>query len=218
MFVKPLKKIGVLISGSGTNFQSLIDTVHQKDGEIVVVISNNCDAYGLERGKCAQIPAVAVNPQEYPSNEAFDRKIIGLLKEYGVELVVLAGYMKIITSDFVKAYPNAIINIHPALIPSFCGVGFYGMRVHQAVINYGVKVTGATVHFVNEVADGGPIIAQEIVLVDDEDTPETIQKKVLKVEHELLPRAVRAFCLDQLDVVGRIVKKRKNNDEGVLLQ
>lgn len=210
MSVKRLKKIGVLVSGSGTNFQSLIESIHEKYGEIVVVISNNRNAFGLKRGEAAGIPAVALNPKGYPSNAAFDAKMIEILTGYGVDLVVLAGYMKIITPDFVKAYPNAIINIHPALIPSFCGEGFYGMRVHQAVMAYGVKVTGATVHFVNEVADGGPIIAQETVMVDDDDTPESIQQKVLKIEHQLLPMAVKAFCLDELAVEGRIVKRRKN--------
>jgi len=209
MSVKALKKIGVLVSGGGTNFQSLIDTIHQKDGEIAVVISNNRHAFGLERGKAAGIPAVAINPKGYPTNEAFDQKIIEILRGYDVELVVLAGYMKIITPEFVQAYPNAIINIHPALIPSFCGEGFYGMRVHQAVIDYGVKVTGVTVHFVNEVADGGPVILQETVAVADDDTPESIQQKVLKIEHELLPKAVKAFCHDQLTVEGRVVKNRK---------
>ncbi|MBC3888531.1 phosphoribosylglycinamide formyltransferase [Acetobacterium paludosum] len=208
MAVKPLKKIGVLVSGGGTNFQSLIDSIHQKHGEIVVVISNNRQAFGLKRGEAAGIPAVALNPKGYLSNEDFDKKIVEILKGYEVELVVLAGYMKIVTPDFVKAYPNDIINIHPALIPSFCGEGFYGMHVHQAVIDYGVKVTGATVHFVNEIADGGPIIAQETVKVADDDTPESIQKKVLKIEHTLLPAAVKAFCLDELVVEGRTVKKR----------
>lgn len=209
MSVKALKKIGVLVSGGGTNFQSLIDTIHQQDGEIVVVISNNRQAFGLERGRTAGIPAVAINPKGYPSNEAYDEKLVEILKGYEVDLVVLAGYMKIITSAFVEAYPNAIINIHPALIPAFCGSGFYGLHVHQAVIDYGVKVTGATVHFVNEVADGGPVIFQETVAVADDDTPESIQQKVLKIEHELLPKAVKAFCRDQLSVVGRLVKNRK---------
>jgi len=215
MSVKALKKIGVLVSGGGTNFQSLIDTIHHKYGVIAVVISNNRQAFGLERGEAAGIPAVAINPKGYPSNEAFDEKIVEILSGYNVDLVVLAGYMKIITPVFVKAYPNAIINIHPALIPSFCGAGFYGMHVHQAVIDYGVKVTGATVHFVNEVPDGGPVIFQETVMVADDDTPESIQQKVLKIEHELLPKAVKAFCLDQLTVDGRTVKylKSQSNHE-----
>ncbi|HEY5537404.1 MAG TPA: phosphoribosylglycinamide formyltransferase [Acetobacterium sp.] len=203
-----LKKIGVLVSGSGSNFQELIDHIHDVYGEIVIVLSNKADAYGLIRGKNAGIDAVFLDPKEYPENETYNEKIIERLKDHGVELVVLAGYMRIMNQNFIKTYPNAIVNIHPALIPSFCGKGFYGMRVHQAVIDYGVKVTGATVHFVNEVADGGPIIAQETVKVADDDTPESIQKKVLEIEHRLLPGAVKAICLDELEVHGRIVRKR----------
>lgn len=203
-----LKKIGVLVSGSGSNLQELIDHIHDVYGELVVVLSNKADAYGLKRGKNAGIDAVFLDPKEYPENETYNEKIIERLKDHGVELVVLAGYMRIMTPNFIKAFPNAIVNIHPALIPSFCGKGFYGMRVHQAVIDYGVKVTGATVHFVNEVADGGPIIAQETVKVADDDTPESIQKKVLEIEHQLLPGAVKAICLDELEVHGRIVRKR----------
>lgn len=203
-----LKKIGVLVSGSGSNFQQLIDQVHGVYGEIVIVLANKSDAFGLTRGETAGIDAVFLDPKEYPGDEEYNKKIIGIFKEKEVELVVLAGYMKIITPNFIKAYPNAIVNIHPALIPSFCGEGFYGMHVHQAVIDYGVKVTGATVHFVNEVADGGPIIAQETVKVEDDDTPESIQKKVLVIEHQLLPAVVKAICLDELEVHGRLVKKR----------
>lgn len=203
-----LKKIGVLVSGSGSNFQALIDTVHGVYGEIEVVISNKWDAFGLARGEMAGIDSVFLDPKKHPKNEDYNEKIIEILRSHGVELVVLAGYMKIITPNFIKAYPDAIVNIHPSLIPSFCGEGFYGMRVHQAVIDYGVKVTGATVHFVNEVADGGPIIAQETVMVADDDTPESIQLKVLTIEHKLLPSAVKAICLDELEIHGRHVKKR----------
>lgn len=209
MSLKSLKKIGVLISGGGTDFQSLIDGIHEKYGNIVVVISNNSEAFGLKRGEAAGIDAIALNPKNFESNDDYDAKLVEVLKGYGVDLVVLAGYLKIVTPHFVKAYPNAIINIHPALIPAFCGKGFYGINVHQAVMDYGVKVTGATVHFVNEIADGGPIIAQETVKIVDDDTPESIQKKVLKIEHTLLPASVKAFCLDELVVEGRIVKKRK---------
>ncbi|MGV8906474.1 MAG: phosphoribosylglycinamide formyltransferase [Acetobacterium sp.] len=203
-----LKKIGVLVSGSGSNFQALIDNIHEVYGEIVVVLSNKADAYGLVRGKMAGIDAVFLDPKQYPISEDYNKKIINEFNDHGVELVVLAGYMKIMTPNFITAYPNAIVNIHPALIPSFCGAGFYGMHVHQAVIDYGVKVTGATVHFVNEVADGGPIIAQEAVKVEDDDTPESIQKKVLRIEHQLLPAVIKAICLDELEVHGRSVKKR----------
>lgn len=201
-----LKKIGVLISGGGSNLQAIIDNIHGIDGEIKVVISNNEGAYGLKRGEIAGIEGIYLNPKKVNSDEKYNEEILNILKEYGVELVVLAGYMKIITPNFVKAYPNAIINIHPALIPSFCGKGFYGHHVHEAVCDYGVKVTGATVHFVNEIPDGGPIILQETVQIDSEDTPESVQKKVLIIEHQLLPLAVRLFCEDKLEIVGRRVK------------
>lgn len=201
-----LKKIGVLISGGGSNLQAIIDNIHGIDGEIKVVISNNEGAYGLKRGEIAGIEGIYLNPKKVNSDEKYNEEILNILKEYGVELVVLAGYMKIITPNFVKAYPNAIINIHPALIPSFCGKGFYGHHVHEAVCDYGVKVTGATVHFVNEIPDGGPIILQETVQIDSEDTPESVQKKVLTIEHQLLPLAVRLFCEDKLEIVGRRVK------------
>ncbi|WKY45924.1 phosphoribosylglycinamide formyltransferase [Eubacteriaceae bacterium ES2] len=203
-----LKKIAVLVSGGGTNFQSIIDKIHQQSGEIVLVISNNQRAYGLERGKNAGIKALYLDPSQYPDQEAYDQELINILRKYDVDLVVLAGYMKIVSSVFVKAYENAIINVHPALIPSFCGKGFYGMHVHQAVIEYGVKITGATVHFVNEVADGGPIILQKAINVTDNDTPETIQKKVLVLEHELLPKAIKYFCENRLTISGRTVKLR----------
>ncbi|MEF9918624.1 MAG: phosphoribosylglycinamide formyltransferase [Eubacterium sp.] len=198
-------KIGVLVSGGGTNLQAVIDKVHKKSGEIAVVIANNADAYGLIRAKKSDIPTEIILEKDYESNDAFNTKMIETLKEYGVELVVLAGYMKIITTSFVKAYPDRIINIHPALIPSFCGEGYYGMKVHKAVIRYGVKVTGATVHFVNEKADAGPIIAQKTVAVMDDDTPESIQKKVLEIEHTLLPKVVEQYCLGNIHVNGRHV-------------
>ena len=204
-----LKKIGVLISGSGSNLQTLIDTIHRVDGEIVLVISNKAKAYGLKRAKEAKIDTIFLNPADYQDNLSYDEKLVEILKKYQVDLVVLAGYMKIVTGTFVKAFPNAIINIHPALIPSFCGKGYYGMHVHKKVWEAGVKISGATVHFVNEIADDGPIIAQRSVEVDDEDTPESIQRKVLVLEHELLPQAVADFCKDAFVVEGRLVKKRK---------
>lgn len=198
-----MKKIGVLVSGGGTNLQSVIDKVHHKTGEIVIVIANNADAYGLVRAKNSGIATAAVLEKDYEDYDAFNAKIIETLKANEVELVVLAGYMKIITSAFVEAFPNRIVNIHPALIPSFCGEGYFGMNVHQAVYDYGVKVTGATVHFVNEKADAGPIIAQKTVEIDDKDTPEAIQQKVLKIEHKLLPWVVEQYCLDRIAVEGR---------------
>ncbi len=198
-------KIGVLVSGGGTNLQAIIDKVHGKTGEIAVVIANNADAYGLTRAEKCSIPTAVVLEKDYTDVDAFNQAIIDRLNAYDVDLVVLAGYMKIITPDFVQAFPNRIVNIHPALIPSFCGEGYYGMHVHNAVIDYGVKVTGATVHFVNEQADGGPIIAQRTVEVAVDDTPESIQKKVLKIEHVLLPWVVEQICLGRVSVEGRKV-------------
>lgn len=204
----PQLKIGVLISGSGTNLQSLIDNVEKGkiDGKITVVISNKADAYGLERARKHNIKAVYVNQKEYEDSESYNEAVLKELKNCGVELVVLAGYLKILSRHFIETYKNRIINIHPSLIPSFCGKGYYGLNVHEAAVNYGVKVSGATVHFVDEEADSGPIIIQETVKVDYTDTPETLQKKVLKIEHKILPQAVKLFCEGRLDVVGRKVE------------
>lgn len=198
-------KIGVLISGGGTNLQSLIDKIHGQTGEIAVVVSNKADAYGLTRAQKAGIPTQVVLEKDCGDVEAFNGKILEELQAKGVELVVLAGFMRIITPAFVAAYPNKIVNIHPALIPAFCGPGYYGMHVHNAVYEYGAKVSGATVHFVNEEADAGPIIAQRTVDIAGDDLPETIQKKVLKIEHELLPWVVEKCCLGKVHVSGRHV-------------
>ncbi|KAF5039766.1 Phosphoribosylglycinamide formyltransferase [bioreactor metagenome] len=204
----PQLKIGVLISGSGTNLQSLIDNVEngQIDGKITVVISNKIDAYGLERARKHNIKSVFVDQKNYQDSEIYNEAVIKELKSNGVELVVLAGYLKILSRNFIETYRNRIINIHPSLIPSFCGKGYYGLKVHEAAVNYGVKISGATVHFVDEEADSGPIIIQETVKVDFKDTPEKLQKKVLKIEHKILPQAVKLFCEGRLDVVGRKVE------------
>lgn len=204
----PQLKIGVLISGSGTNLQSLIDNVEngQIDGKITVVISNKIDAYGLERARQHNIKTVFVDQKNYQDSEIYNEEVIKELKSNGVELVVLAGYLKILSHNFIETYRNRIINIHPSLIPSFCGKGYYGLKVHEAAVSYGVKISGATVHFVDEEADSGPIIIQETVKVDYKDTPEKLQKKVLKIEHKILPQAVKLFCEGRLDVVGRKVE------------
>ncbi|MDD4780581.1 MAG: phosphoribosylglycinamide formyltransferase [Tissierellia bacterium] len=198
-------KIGVLVSGSGTNLQSIIDSINSGDinGKITVVISNKKDAYGLERAKQHDINAVFVNEKDYNNIESFNDSIIEILKENKVELVVLAGYLKILSSKFIGLYRNKIINIHPSLIPSFCGKGYYGLKVHEAAINYGVKISGASVHFVDENADTGPIIMQETVNVDYNDTSESLQQKILKVEHKLLPLAIKYYCEGRIEVVGR---------------
>lgn len=203
----PQVKIGVLISGSGTNLQSLIDYIEKGTikGIIKVVISNRKDAYGLERAEKYKIDAVNIRQKDYESFEAFNNAIIDELKAHDVELVVLAGYLKILTPKFIGEYKNRIINIHPSLIPAFCGKGYYGIKVHEEVINYGVKISGATVHFVDEEADTGPIIIQEAVEVADDDTAESLQAKVLKIEHKILPLAVKYYCEGKIQIEGRKV-------------
>lgn len=204
----PQVKIGVLISGSGTNLQSLIDNIETGNikGKITVVISNRKDAYGLNRARQKNIDALYIRQKDYESFENFNDAIIDELKKHNVELVVLAGYLKILTSKFIEEYRNRIINIHPSLIPAFCGKGYYGIKVHEEVIKYGVKLSGATVHFVDEDADTGPIIIQEAVEVGYEDTAETLQQKVLKIEHKILPLAVKYYCEGKIQISGRKVK------------
>lgn len=198
------KKIGVLVSGGGTNLQALIDAIENgriTNGRIAVVVSNRSKAYGLQRAEKHNIPAVFISKKEAGTTAAFNQKILEVLKNYNVDLVVLAGYMSILTPEFVAAYPYKIINIHPALIPSFCGKGYYGLNVHEAVINYGVKITGATVHFVDEGTDTGAIILQKALPVNNDDTPETLQKRLLAVEHQILPEAVQLFCNNCLKII-----------------
>lgn len=202
-----LKRIGVLVSGGGTNLQSIIDNINTGNinGKICVVISNKIDAYGLERARLNGIDAVYVNSNDFSSTEEFNDKIIQELLDRNIDLVVLAGYLKILSQRFVSIFNNRIINIHPSLIPSFCGKGYYGIKVHQAVIKYGTKFSGATVHFVDENADTGAIIMQDIVKVDDDDTPESLQKKVLQIEHRILPEAIKLFCDDKIIINNRKV-------------
>lgn len=187
-------RIAVLVSGGGTNLQALIDAEKSgiiKSGEIVLVIANNKDAYALERAKNAGIASAVVLKKELGSQEAFEGKIKELLSENKIDIIVLAGFMAILSESFTSAYPERIINIHPSLIPSFCGKGFYGLRVHEAALEYGVKVTGATVHFVNEIPDGGKIIMQKAVYINEDDTAETLQKRVMEeAEWKILPEAV----------------------------
>ena len=200
-----MKNIAVLVSGGGTNLQALIDS-EIKGGKITAVISSNPEAYALERVKKAGIPGYVVRRKDYPTNQAMTLALVEKLKSLNIDLVVLAGFMTILTEEMVKAYPNAIINVHPALIPSFCGEGFYGLHVHEAALAYGVKLSGATVHFVSEECDGGPIIAQKAVPVLPGDTPEVLQKRIMQeAEWVLLPEAVSLFCQDRLEVRGRTV-------------
>ena len=193
-----MKNIGVLISGGGTNLQALIDAQNSgiiKSGKIELVIANNSGAYALERAAKAGIKTATVLKKELGSAEAFEQKIKDLLTENGIEIIVLAGFMAILSENFTKDYPKRIINVHPALNPSFCGKGFYGLHVHEAALAYGVKVTGATVHFVNEIPDGGEIIMQKAVAIRENDTPETLQKRVMRLaEWKILPLSVEKVC------------------------
>ncbi len=189
-------RIAVLVSGGGTNLQALIDSQNSgviNSGEIVLVLSNKADAYSLQRAKNAGIKAVAVTKAEFPTD--FESKIIETLEENNIELIVLAGFMCILSKDFTDKYKNRIINVHPSLIPSFCGEGFYGLRVHRAALEKGVKVSGATVHFVNEIPDGGEIIMQKAVEVLDGDTPETLSARILEnAEWKILPASTELVC------------------------
>ncbi|EKB54334.1 phosphoribosylglycinamide formyltransferase [Falseniella ignava] len=195
------KRIAVFISGSGTNLQALIDHQDQFNGEIALVISSKCDAYGLERAKQANIPAYHVTDHA---------SLLETLAKYDISLIVLAGYLKILPESLVQRYENQIINIHPSLIPSFSGKGYYGLKVHESAIARGVKISGATTHFVNEEADAGPIILQEAVLVEEMDTPETLQAKVLDVEHAILVQSVKLFTLNRLVVQNHRVLIRRS--------
>ncbi len=186
--------IAVLVSGGGTNLQALFDAQNSgiiKSGEIKLVISSQPTAYALERAKNAGVDTAVAYKKELGGQEAFEAKIIELLEEYKIDIIVLAGFMSILSESFTSRYPKRILNVHPSLIPSFCGAGFYGLRVHEAALNYGVKVTGATVHFVNEIPDGGEIIMQKAVYIEDGDTPETLQKRVMQeAEWNILPLSV----------------------------
>lgn len=187
-------KIAVLVSGGGTNLQALIDAQNSgiiTSGEIKLVISNNSGAYALERATNAGIDTACVLKKECLSQLDFEEKIISLLSDYSIDLIVLAGFMSILSENFTSKYDKRIVNVHPSLIPSFCGKGFYGLKVHEAALEKGVKVTGATVHFVNEIPDGGEIILQKAVYVEENDTPETLQKRVMEnAEWQILPQAV----------------------------
>ncbi|HHU78521.1 MAG: phosphoribosylglycinamide formyltransferase [Caldicoprobacterales bacterium] len=202
-----MKGIGVLISGGGTNLQAVMDAVDQGSipAGINLVLSDRPGAYGLIRARKRGIPAYCINRKHFKDSGAFNRALLKKLKEYQVDYIVLAGYLSILSPELVEAYRNKIINVHPSLIPAFCGMGRYGDKVHKAVLEYGVKITGATVHFVDEGADTGPIIFQKHVEVLPDDTVETLSKRVLDAEHELLPRAVALLVQDRIRVCGRKV-------------
>lgn len=203
-------KLAVLVSGGGTNLQAIIDGIERGEitnTQIAVVISNNPNAYALERAKKAGIPGVCISPKEYENREAFHKALLAAIQSYTPDLVVLAGCLVVIPEMMVKAYPNKIINIHPALIPSFCGTGYYGLKVHEGVLKRGVKVTGATVHFVDEGTDTGPIILQKAVEVHQGDTPEILQRRVMEeAEWKIMPDAINLIANDKIRVEdGRVV-------------
>ena len=201
--------IGVLVSGGGTNLQKLIDAEKAgniPNGKLRVVIASRADAYALERARQAGIEAITLARKDYPDVYTYSQALADALKERGVELVVLAGFLTITGDNFVKAFPNRILNVHPALLPAFGGKGYYGLHVHEAVLKRGGKVTGATVHFVNEICDAGPIILQKAVEVKEGDTPEVLQKRVMEqAEWQLLPQAVSLFCQGKLSVEDGVV-------------
>ena len=203
--MKNKAKIAVLVSGGGTNLQALIDAQQSRiinSGRIALVVSNNSSAYALTRAENAGIPTAVVLKKECADQAEFENRILKLLEENKIDMIVLAGFMSILSADFVSHYPERIINVHPSLIPSFCGEGFYGLRVHRAALDYGVKVTGATVHFVNEIPDGGKIILQKAVDVEDGDNPEILQKRVMEqAEWKILPQATEL-------VSAKILKER----------
>lgn len=204
-------KIAVLVSGGGTNLQALIDAEKSgiiKSGKIELVISNKPGAYALTRAENAGIKTAVINNKEYTTREAFEAEVKSVLKENGIELIILAGFMCILTESFTSSYPKRIINVHPSLIPSFCGEGFYGLKVHEAALAYGVKVTGATVHFVNEIPDGGQIILQRAVYIEPQDTPETLQKRVMQeAEWNILPEAA--------ELVSKEIKEKGEDYEHI---
>ena len=204
--VKKQMNIAVLVSGGGTNLQALIDAQAAgviQSGKIALVISNKADAYALERAKQANIPTAVVLKKDCGSQEAFEDAIMEKLAQAQIDIIVLAGFMAILSERFTSSYPKQILNVHPSLIPSFCGKGFYGLRVHEAALEKGVKVTGATVHFVNEIPDGGEIILQKAVSIRENDTPETLQKRVMRLaEWKILPAAVEKVCAARAQAEG----------------
>lgn len=207
-----MTNIAVLVSGGGTNLQALIDAQAAgkiENGAIRLVVSSKPEAFALERAAKASIPSAVLRRRDFDSAEDYDAALTALLEEYQIGLIVLAGFMTVLPDSFCRRYENRIINVHPSLIPSFCGAGYYGLRVHEAALAKGVKVTGATVHFVSEVVDGGAIIAQKAVEVEEGDTPEILQKRVMQnAEWILLPQAVSDFCAGRLSVHGAWVTRK----------
>jgi phosphoribosylglycinamide formyltransferase-1 len=212
-----LVKTAVLVSGGGTNLQALIDANifgELKNCELAAVISSNPDAYALTRAERAGIPSYVVDISIFPNRASFCDALLKKLQDLDIELVVLAGFLYVLTPAFVKEFPNRMINIHPALIPSFCGDGYYGIHVHEKALEYGVKISGATAHFVTTATDSGPIILQKAVEVEENDTPKTLQQRIMeKAEWIILPKAVSLFCEGRLEVNGRVVHIKEAENE-----
>ena len=204
-----MMKAAVLVSGGGTNLQAIIDSIREgtiTDVQISLVLSNNKNAYALERAKAAGIPARAISPKDYETRQQFNDALLSAVQESGAQLVVLAGFLCVIPPEMVEAYPNRIINIHPSLIPSFCGTGYYGLKVHEAALERGVKVSGATVHFVDAGTDTGPIILQKAVEVRSTDTPKELQLRIMEqAEWKIMPQAIQLIAHDRVKVDGRTV-------------
>lgn len=200
-------RIGVLISGGGTNLQAIIDNIKNKhiNGQIELIISNKEEAYGLVRGKKSGIESIYLDRKTFTSEEEYNMELIKRFKEKNIQLVLLAGYLRVLSKSFIEEFKDRIINIHPSLIPSFCGKGYYGEGVHRSVLDSGVKITGATVHFVDEGTDTGPIILQDIVRIENNESLESLKDKVLKLEHELLVEAIKLYCEDRIKIDGRLV-------------
>lgn len=211
--MEKITKIAVFVSGGGTNLQALIDAEKAGqlgNGKITLVVASKPGVYALERAAKAEIPSVVLARKDYDSIAAYTKALADTVEEAGIDLIVLAGFMTIIDAQLYDRYPNRILNVHPALIPSFCGKGFYGLHVHEAALAKGVKVSGATVHFVTPECDAGPIVLQKAVAVEDDDTPESLQKRIMEqAEWKILPEAVRLFCDGKIEVHGNIVKIRK---------
>lgn len=210
------KRLAVCVSGGGTNLQAILDRIADgtiSRGEVVRVISNNPNAYALERAKKAGVETSVLSPKSFASREQFNDALLALLQEVNPDLIVLAGYLVAIPPQVIRAFPGKIINIHPSLIPSFCGKGYYGLKVHEAALARGVKVTGATVHFVDEGMDSGPIILQKAVAVEDGDTPEVLQRRVMEqAEWQILPRAIELFCEDRIEIKGHTTAIRPDQE------
>ncbi|MBQ2328244.1 MAG: phosphoribosylglycinamide formyltransferase [Oscillospiraceae bacterium] len=201
--IEPKIRVAVLVSGGGTNLQAILDAAHSgmiRSAEVVLVVSSQSGVYALERAKRAGVPSAVLRKQELGGQAGFETALLELLRAYRVDLIVLAGFLSILSNDFTSQYDHRILNVHPSLIPSFCGKGFYGLKVHEAALSRGVKVTGATVHFVNEIPDGGEILAQKAVEILPDDTPETLQRRVMEqAEWKLLPAAVESVSAQMLE-------------------